>query len=98
MSGTDDEFDRERERAIEDLERDEVVSLYVGTILDEPDGQAIEYRLRTDSDDPRRRSDRNFVQLAMLMSAIADAADASLEEVAAAGVERAKAENLPEQV
>jgi hypothetical protein len=98
MAATDDEFNRERDRAIEELERDEVMSFYLGMILDEDDGQAIEYRLRTDDDDPQLRSNVNLIQVSMLLSVIADEANASLEEVAQASVERAKAENLPQQV
>lgn len=98
MAETDDRFDRERDRAIEELQREEVMSFYLGTILDEADGQAIEYRLRTDADDPQLRNNVNLIQVAMLLSVIADEADASLEEVAQAGVERAKAEQLPEQL
>jgi hypothetical protein len=98
MSDTNDQFESERERAIEDLERDTVLSFYVGTLLDEDGKQAIEYRLRTDSEDPQERSHANLTQVAMLLSVIADEANASLEEVAQASVERAKAENLPQQV
>ena len=50
MASTDDRFESERERAIEDLEREDVLSFYVGTLLDEGGTQAIEYRLRIDSE------------------------------------------------
>jgi hypothetical protein len=98
MAETDDEFERERERAIEDLQREEVLSFYVGTILDEDDGQAIEYRLRTKDVDPELRSNVNLTQAAMVLTVIAEEADASLMEVAEASVQRAKAEHLPQQV
>lgn len=98
MSDTEDRFDRERNRAIEDLQRDTVLSFYIGMVLAETDGQAIEYQLQTDSNDPEILNNVNLVHLAMVLSVIAEDADASLEEVAEAGVERAKAENLPQQV
>lgn len=98
MSDTDDRFERERERAIEELQRDDVLSFYLGMVLDEDGTQAIEYRLRTDSDDPRTRQGANLIQLAMMLSAMADEADASLEAVAEAGVERAKAGDFQRQV
>lgn len=98
MSDTEDRFDRERNRAIEDLQRDTVLSFYVGMVLDETDGQAIEYQLQTDSDDPQTLNNVNLVHLAMVLSVIAEDADATLEEVAEAAVERARAENLPQQV
>lgn len=98
MSDTEDRFDRERNRAIEDLQRNTVLSFYVGMVLDETDGQAIEYQLQTDSDDPQTLNNVNLVHLAMVLSVIAEDADATLEEVAEAAVERARAENLPQQV
>lgn len=98
MSDTEDRFDRERNRAIENLQRDTVLSFYVGMVLDETDGQAIEYQLQTDSNDPQTLNNVNMVHLALVLSVIAEDANASLEEVADAAVERAKAENLPQQV
>ncbi len=98
MSDTENRFDRERNRAIEDLQRNTVLSFYVGMVLDETDGQAIEYQLQTDSDDPQTLNNVNLVHLAMVLSVIAEDADATLEEVAEAAVERARAENLPQQV
>jgi hypothetical protein len=98
MTDRDEQFERERAQAIEDLQRDTVESFYVGTVLDEDDTRAIEYRLRTDDDDPRERNQANLLQAAMVLSVIADEADASLEEVAQASVERAKAQNLRQQM
>lgn len=98
MVNRDEQFENEREQAIKDLQRDTVLSFYVGTLLDEDGTQAIEYRLRTDSNDPQERNHANLLQVAMLLSVIADEANASLEDVAQASVERAKAENLPQQV
>ncbi|PSQ24328.1 hypothetical protein BRD01_04375 [Halobacteriales archaeon QS_8_65_32] len=60
--------------------------------------RAIEYRLRTDADDPRMRHSANLVQVAMLLGVMADESDASLEEIAEAGVERAKAGGLHQRV
>lgn len=98
MVDRDEQFETAREQAIKDLQRDTVLSFYVGTLLDEDGTQAIEYRLRTDADDPQERNHANLLQVAMLLSVIADEANASLEDVAQASVERAKAENLPQQV
>ena len=98
MAGTNDRFEDERERAIEDLQRDDVMSFDLGTVLDEGETQAIEYRLRTDSDDPQLRHNANLIQIAMLLSVLADESDASLEEIAEAGVERAKAGGLHQRV
>lgn len=98
MTDRDKQFERERAQAIEDLQRDTVESFYVGTVLDEDDARAIEYRLRTDADDPRERNQANLLQAAMVLSVIANEADASLEEVAQASIERAKAQNLRQQM
>jgi hypothetical protein len=98
MTDRDEQFESERAQAIEDLQRDTVESFYVGTLLAEDDTRAIEYRLRTDADDPRERNQANLLQAAMVLSVIADEADASLEEVAQASVERAKAQNLRQQM
>jgi hypothetical protein len=98
MSDTPDRFEHERERAIEDLEREDVLSFYVGTLLDEGGSQAIEYRLRTDSEDPQELHNANLVQVAMLLSVMAEESNASLEEIAEAGVERARAGNLHQRV
>jgi hypothetical protein len=98
MTDRDEQFERERVQAIEDLQRDTVESFYVGTVLDEDDTRAIEYRLRTDAADPRERNQANLLQAAMVLSVLADEADASLEEVAQASVERAKAQNLGQQM
>jgi hypothetical protein len=98
MASTDDRFESERERAIEDLEREDVLSFYVGTLLDEGGTQAIEYRLRTDSEDPEELHNTNLIQVAMLLSVMAEQSNASLEEIAEAGVERARAGNLHQRV
>lgn len=82
---TTDDFEALREKAIEGLEDEDVVSLYVGLIHDEGE-DAYYFANDVDEDDLQEMA---VTQLGMLTRVLATKSDLSVEEVAELAVEQA---------
>ncbi len=87
---TTDDFDQMRAEAIDAIEREDIVSMYVGLI---PEDGSNEYYFGNTVDEAELR-EKAAIQLGMMTRVLADKSAWSVEEVAQHAVEQAESMNL----